>query len=184
MMRKGRAGIYPYIEMNNTSQKKPCSLGDRPIYSLFGGEEYSKSIATQDFYLDIATMSLGDLELEEFFFFRIRSRGISDGCQQIVLQQLFRQPNEIVTHLPSGCCVILCNSSRSLRSVWLVPVFLENTTRDVPDAISNQSGTSPIARKNGNPPFWRRSWVQYFVQFFVQFWANYLSDCFLKLINR
>ena len=126
---------------------KACSLGNSSIYSLFSGEEYNNPIATQDFYLDIATMSLGDLELEEFFFFRIRSRGVSDGCQQIVLQQLFRQPNEIVTHLPSGCCVILCNSSRSPRSVWLVPVFLENTTRDVPDSIGNQSRTSPTARR-------------------------------------
>lgn len=163
---------------------KSCSLGNSSIYSLFSGEEYNNPIATQDFYLDIATMSLGDLELEEFFFFRIRSRGISDSCQQIVLQQHFRQPNEIVTHLPSGCCVILCNSSRSPRSVWLVPVFLENTTRDVPDSIGNQSRTSPTARKTDSPPFWRRSWIQYFVQFFVQFWANYLSDCFLKLINH
>ena len=163
---------------------KSCSLGNSSIYSLFSGEEYNNPIATQDFYLDIATMSLGDLELEEFFFFRIRSRGISDSCQQIVLQQHFRQPNEIVTHLPSGCCVILCNSSRSPRSVWLVPVFLENTTRDVPDSIGNQSRTSPTAIKTDSPPFWRRSWIQYFVQFFVQFWANYLSDCFLKLINH
>ena len=183
MMWKGRVGIYQYIGMS-ISQKKPCSLADRPIYSLFGGEEYSNPIATQNFYLDIAMMSLGDLELDEFFFFRTRSRGISDGCQQIVLQQLFRQPNEIVSHLPSGCCVILCNSSGSPRSVWLVPVFLENTTRDVPDAISNQSGTSPIARKNGNPPFWRRSWLQYFVQFFVQFLANFLSMWLFEYINR
>lgn len=165
------------------SKKKPCSLADRPIYSLFGGEEYSNPIATQNFYLDIAMMSLGDLELDEFFFFRTRSRGISDGCQQILLQQLFRQPNEIVSYLPSGCCMILCNSSRSPRSVWLVPVFLENTTRDVPDSIVNQSGTSPKARKTDSPPFWRRSWGESFIQFFVQFWANYLSAWFFKYIN-
>jgi len=170
--------------MKKILRKKPCSLGDRPIYSLFWGEEYSNPIATQDFYLDIATMSLRDLELEEFFFFRIRSRGISDGCQQIVLQQLFRQPNEIDSHLPSGCCVILCNSSRSPRSVWLVPVFLEDTARDVPDSIVNQSGTSPKPRKTDSPPFWRRSWVQSFIQFFVQFWANYLSVWLFKCINR
>ena len=169
--------------MHKILEKTPCSLGDRPIYSLFWGEEYSDPIATQDFYLDIATMSLRDLELEELFFFRIRSRGISDGCQQIVLQQLFRQPNEIDSHLPSGCCVILCNSSRSPRSVWLVPVSLENTARDVPDSIVNQSGTSPKARKTDSPPFWRRSWVRSFIQFFVQFWANYLSAWLFKYIN-
>ena len=180
MERKSRDLIIYFMN----KKIKYCSLGSSSIYSLFSGEEYNNPIAIQDFYLDIATMSLGDLELEEFFFFRIRSRGISDSCQQIVLQQLFRQPNEIVTHLPSGCCVILSNSSRSPRSVWLVPVFLENTTRDVPDSIGNQSRTSPTARKTDSPPFWRRSWIQSFVQFFVQLLANFLSMWLFEFTNH
>lgn len=132
----------------------------------------------------IAVILFYDFELVEIIFSRMKSRGGADGCLLIVLQQCARLPNEVNTHLPSGYRLIFGSSSRSPRSVGLVPVFLESTARDVPDSIGNQSGTSPIARKNGNPPFWRRSWVQYFVQFFVQLWANYLSGCLLKLINH
>ena len=164
---------------------KSCSLGNSSIYSLFSsGEEYNNPIATQDFSLDIAMMFLGNLELEEILLSRIRFRGISDGCQHIVLQQLVMQPNEVASHLPSGCYMILCNSSRPPSSLGLIPILLENTTRDVPDSIGNQSGTSPTARKTDSPPFWRRSWIQSFVQLFVRFLANVLSMWLFKFINR
>lgn len=124
-----------------------------------------------------------DFELVEIIFSRMKSWGGADGCLLIVLQQYARLPNEVSTHLPSGYRLFFGSSSRSLRSVGLVPVFLENTARDVPDSIVNQSGTSPKARKTDSPPFWRRSWVQSFIQFFVQFWANYLSAWLFKYIN-
>ncbi len=163
---------------------KSCSLGNSSIYSLFSGEEYNNPIATQDFSLDIATKFLGNLELEEILFSRIRFRGISDGCQHIVLQQLVMQPNEVVSLLPSGCYMILCNTSRPPSCIGLIPVFLEDTTRDVPDSIGNQSGTSPTARKTDSPPFWRRSWIQSFVQFFVQFLASFLSMWLFEFTKR
>ena len=153
-------------------------------YTLFSGEEYNNPIATQDFSLDIATMFLKNLELEEILFSRIRFRGISDGCQHIVLQQLVMQPNEVVSHLPGGCYMILCNSSRPPSRIGLIPVFLEDATRDVPDSIGNQSGTSLTAKKTDSPPFWRRSWIQSFVQFFVQFLASFLSMWFFEFTKR
>lgn len=152
--------------------------------SLFSGEEYNDPIATQDFSLDIATMFLGNPELEEILFSRIRFRGISDGCQHTVLQLLVMRPNEVVSHLPSGCYMILCNSSRPPRRLGLIPVFLEDTTRDVPDSIGNQSGTFPTARKTDSPPFWRRSCIQSFVQFFIQFLASFLSMWLFEFINH
>ena len=182
-MRKGRVKHDIYIMMHIFLIKKPYPLGRGHMLSSCRCLMVS-CLAILGSSFGLTMIFCYDFELVEIIFSRMKSWGGADGCLLIVLQQCARLPNEVSTHLPSGYRLIFGSSSRSLRGVGLVPVFLENTARDIPSFSRCLFGMSPTVSKVDRPPIWRRAWVRFLLKQVIEFALMYLFKLLLEFIIR